>query len=113
FVHLEEMPLTPNGKVDRRALPGPDASRPALDKEYVPAHTALERMLADMWEQALGIQQVGIHDNFFELGGDSIHAAIFVNHLQERLGEYVYIVAIFDAPTIAALSDYLLRHYGE
>src|SRR6185503_2358392 len=73
----------------------------------------LEELLAEMWEEVLKIEEVGIHDNFFELGGDSIHSAIFINHLQERLGEYVYIVAIFDAPTIAGLAEYLERHYGE
>ena len=113
FVELEELPLSPNGKVDRGALPQPERSRAGLEKEYVGPRSRLEELLAEMWKEILRVEEVGMHDNFFELGGDSIHSAIFINHLQERLGEYVYIVAIFDAPTIAGLAEYLERHYGE
>jgi len=113
FVELEELPLSPNGKVDRGALPPPERSRAGLEKEYVGPRSRLEELLAEMWKEVLKLEAVGVHDNFFELGGDSIHSAIFINHLQERLGEYVYIVAIFDAPTIAGLAEYLERHYGE
>ncbi len=72
FMVVEELPLTPNGKVDRRALPPPDSTRPDLAKRYVPPSSAREELLAKIWSQVLGLEQVGIHDNFFELGGDSI-----------------------------------------
>ena len=72
FVQLEQFPLTPNGKIDRDALPEPDDNRMTLATEYVAPRTAAERILAEIWSELLHIEQVGIHDNFFELGGDSI-----------------------------------------
>src|SRR5207253_10354140 len=59
-----------------------------------------------------GIERVGVHDNFFNLGGDSMRAAIFINNLQERLGDFIYVVALFEAPTIASLAAYLIEHYA-
>nr|QEO74875.1 condensation domain-containing protein [uncultured bacterium] len=107
IVLLESMPLSPNGKIDRRALPAPDSIRPELEQELILPRTRLEQFLAQMWTTVLGVEQIGVDDNFFELGGDSIKAAVFTNRLQEELGEIVHIVAIFDAPTIATLADYL------
>ncbi|HLJ33138.1 MAG TPA: amino acid adenylation domain-containing protein, partial [Ktedonobacteraceae bacterium] len=72
FVLLEALPLTPNGKLDRRALPAPASGQPALEKSYLAPRTLVEKSLAAIWSQVLGLQKVGIHDNFFELGGDSI-----------------------------------------
>ncbi|MEP7339008.1 MAG: amino acid adenylation domain-containing protein, partial [Acidobacteriota bacterium] len=72
FVVLERLPLTHNGKLDRRALPAPGAARPALDEAPVAPRTAAEQTLVAVWAEVLGIDQVGIRDNFFELGGDSI-----------------------------------------
>ncbi len=111
FIFLDSIPLTVNGKIDRRALPEPTRIRPDLDKQYQEPTTELERQLVGLWEQSLGVDQVGINDNFFELGGDSILAAIFINKLQEVIGEYVYVVAIFDAPTVAELSEYVVANY--
>jgi len=72
FVWLEALPLLPNGKLDRRALPAPGAARPELEEHYQPPRTPEEEILAGIWSQVLGLEQVGIHDNFFALGGDSI-----------------------------------------
>jgi len=72
FVMLEALPLTPNGKVDRRSLPKPDTTRPDLEAAYTAPRTLTEKVLATIWSEVLGVEQVGIHDNFFELGGDSI-----------------------------------------
>ncbi|MEG4806698.1 amino acid adenylation domain-containing protein [Microcoleus sp. F8-D3] len=72
FVTLESLPLTPNGKVDRKALPAPDRDRPELEEAFAAPNTAIEKTLAEIWAQVLGLEQVGIDDNFFELGGDSI-----------------------------------------
>ncbi|HEX8145061.1 MAG TPA: sulfotransferase [Pyrinomonadaceae bacterium] len=113
FMTLDALPLNSNGKVDRRALPEPDRSRPQLAKEYVAPRTPLEQWLTDMLKKILGLEQIGVHDNFFELGGDSIKGAVFINRLQEALGQYVYVVAIFDAPTIAQLAVYLTENYLE
>jgi amino acid adenylation domain-containing protein len=112
YVLMEEFPLTASGKVDRRALPAPDAGRPAQGAAYLGPRDPLEQLLVDMWQAVLGLDQVGVADNFFAIGGDSIKGAILINQLQELLGEYVYVVAIFDAPTVAALADYLRQHYS-
>lgn len=72
FVMLDAIPLTSNGKIDRRALPTPEKIRLGLADTFVPPCTPIEEMLALIWSEVLGIEQIGIHDNFFELGGDSI-----------------------------------------
>ncbi|WP_442923200.1 amino acid adenylation domain-containing protein [Microcoleus sp. A6-C5] len=72
FVTLEALPLTNNGKVDRKALPAPDRDRSELEEAFTAPSTAIEKILAEIWAQVLGLEQVGIDDNFFELGGDSI-----------------------------------------
>jgi hypothetical protein len=113
FVLLDEFPITPNGKVDRRALPAPGASRPEQTQAYVAPRDRLEQFLVDLWQGTLNLQQIGVRDNFFDIGGNSLKGAILINRLQELLGEYVYVVAIFDAPTVADLADYLRRHYPE
>ncbi|HEU4324043.1 MAG TPA: sulfotransferase, partial [Roseiflexaceae bacterium] len=111
FVMLEQMPLTFSGKLDRRALPAPGATQRSLDVGFVAAETPLQQLLVELWQQTLLVDQVGIHDNFFAIGGDSIRAAIFINKLQQLLGEYLYVVALFDAPTIAQLAAYLEVNY--
>ncbi|HEY2739383.1 MAG TPA: amino acid adenylation domain-containing protein, partial [Thermoanaerobaculia bacterium] len=113
FVFLSALPLTPSGKVDRRALPAPDFERPARDKTLVAPRTPLEERLAGMWQELLRIEGIGVHDSFFELGGDSIQGAMFINRLQEELGQIVYVMALFDAPTVAAFAAYLERSYPE
>ncbi|MFF5547871.1 amino acid adenylation domain-containing protein [Streptomyces olivaceoviridis] len=103
YVTLDQLPLTPNGKVDTKALPAPDHHRPDLDTTYTPPRTDIERTLAAIWSEILGIDTVGIHDNFFELGGDSIisiqmiaRAKKFGVHLTPRL--------IFKHQTIAEIA---------
>ncbi len=113
FVLMEALPLTPNGKIDRRALPAPSTDRPELETAYAAPRTELEHFLASLWQEILGIKKIGIYDNFFELGGDSLKGAILVNRLQAELAEYVYIVALFEAPTITNLAVYLNEHYAE
>lgn len=114
IVALERLPLTSNGKLDRKALAALAADQ---DIEKVgageTARNALERLLAELWSEVLGRPVAGIDSNFFELGGDSIRAAILVNKIQDRLRSVVYVVALFEAPTIRALADYLRVHYPE
>ncbi len=112
FVELEELPLTRSGKIDHGALPAPGSARPSLAEGYVEPRTELERILAEMWEELLGLERIGARDNFFELGGDSLRAAIFVNRLQKELDEVIYVVVLFDAPTVASLAAYLGEHYA-
>ncbi|HMF57778.1 MAG TPA: amino acid adenylation domain-containing protein [Pyrinomonadaceae bacterium] len=112
FVFLEELPLTRTGKLDLQALPSPDGTRPDLAEDYIAPRTRLEWLLSEMWQEILDIERVGVHDNFFDLGGDSLRAAILINKLQERLGDFLYVVALFEAPTVASLAAYLMQHYS-
>jgi amino acid adenylation domain-containing protein/thioester reductase-like protein len=84
FVFLDALPLTPNGKVDRQALPNSNATRPELDEAFVAPRTPEEKVLAEIWNQVLGLEQVGIYDNFFALGGDSIRSIQVQSQAQER-----------------------------
>jgi len=113
FIMMDSFPLTANGKIDRRKLPEPDSTRPDLDSVYVSPNTKTEQLIANMWKEIIGLDQVGIHDNFFDLGGDSIKGAIFINKLQKLLNQIIYVVAIFEAPTIAEFIVYLKKHYSE
>ena len=101
-VHLDEMPLMPNGKVDRNALPEPrfDDAR----ESYVPPHTDTEKQLASIWADVLGVTQVGIHDDFFELGGHSLLAAQLAARINESMRVAVPLRRLFDAPTIAQVA---------
>ncbi len=109
FVVLPALPLTENGKVDRRALPAPEPAAVRRTGEPAPPRNELERVLARLWQEALGVAAVGVDDNFFELGGSSISAAVLVAHLSQALGEPVAVVAIFDAPTVAGLAERLVE----
>jgi len=80
FVVMDNLPLTPNGKVDRRALPKLNPGRPILNQAFVTPSTVVEKQLAEIWHQVLGIESVGSHDNFFELGGDSLLAVQMLWH---------------------------------
>ena len=111
FVFLGSLPLTANGKLDFRALPAPDGSRPELAKAYAVPETPLERFLAGLWQSVLSLDQVGRHDDFFELGGNSLSGAMLINRLQEELGEIVHVVAIFDAPSVSRMAAYLTAGY--
>lgn len=103
FVTLDELPLTPSGKVDRKALPAPDQSRPDLDRAFVAARTAAEDVLTEIWSQVLGVEQIGIHDNFFELGGDSILSIQIINKAS-RTGLHFTPRQLFQHQTIATLA---------
>jgi amino acid adenylation domain-containing protein len=105
FVFLDHLPLTANGKVDRRALAqtGPSAS------EFAPPQTPLQRKLAEVWQTVLGIERVGLEDNFFDLGGHSLMAIRLANRLSEIADQRVGVSLIFRAPTIAQLA----KEFGE
>jgi amino acid adenylation domain-containing protein len=113
FVVLPELPRMPNGKVDRRALPAPDRARAAAQETYVAPRTALEHFLAETLQTVLGLDRIGVHDNFFELGMDSLEGAVVINKLQEKLGQVLFVVALYDAPTVAEMVVYLSKNYAE
>ncbi|HET6763429.1 MAG TPA: condensation domain-containing protein, partial [Longimicrobiaceae bacterium] len=103
FVVLRELPRTPNGKVDRRALPAPHGAGRA-GGEYVPPRNETETALAAIWREVLGVERVGVHDSFFDLGGHSLKATQVVSRVREALGTALPIRAIFEAPTLAELA---------
>ncbi len=113
WVYLDAFPLTPNGKIDRGALPPPERGRPDLEQAFVPPGSPLERHLARYWRSLLNLDEVGIHDRFFELGGTSIKAIQFIGRLSHELGVTIPIVRFFQAPTIARFSRLLIDEYGE
>jgi non-ribosomal peptide synthase protein (TIGR01720 family) len=108
FLELAAIPVTPNGKVDRRALPEVQAER-QLSESFVAPRSALESQIAAVWREVLGIQQVGIRDNFFDLGGHSLLLMKVHANLLETLGRELPIVALFEHPTIEALARHLDR----
>ncbi len=113
FVRVDDLPRTPNGKTDRRALPVPEQKRPELEQSYTPPGDDLERHLAKRWSELLMLDRVGVHDPFFELGGDSIQAAEFINELQQLLGEQIFIITVFENPTVAEYGAFLKREYAD
>ncbi|MEW5928183.1 MAG: non-ribosomal peptide synthase/polyketide synthase, partial [Gemmatimonadota bacterium] len=103
FVALDRLPRTPNGKLDRRALPAPDAARPAGERAPAPPRTPVEAALAGVWAEVLRVERVGVHDNFFESGGDSI-LAIQVVARAARAGVRVTPRQVFQHQTVAELA---------
>jgi hypothetical protein len=104
-VSLETLPLTTNGKVDRRALPPPDRDRPTLEETFVAPRTPVEEALAGIWADVLGLTQVGIHDNFFALGGHSLLASQVLSRLRHRFQVELPLRVLFEAPTLVGLAS--------
>ena len=113
FVILETLPLLPNGKVDRHSLPAPDQTRPELAATYQPPQTEVEKIIAQIWQEALHVHEVGIHDNFFELGGHSLLLLQIHNQLQKRFQQSLSILELFRYPTISSLAKYLSQEQNE
>jgi amino acid adenylation domain-containing protein len=104
FVAMDALPQSPNGKVDRAALPAPADPRPAAASR---PQSGVERRIAAVWQEVLGIESVGLDDNFFEIGGHSMLVARMQERLRAELGREVTIVELFQFPTIAALAAHL------
>ncbi len=100
FVFLAQMPLTPNGKLDRKGLPEPDASQ--MQQHYVAPQTELEQQIAAIWADVLRLPQVGLNDNFFEVGGHSLLAIQITSRVQAELGLEVPLVEVFQTETLRA-----------
>jgi hypothetical protein len=110
MVFLEALPVTGIGKVDRRALPAPESTRPDLEAAYRAPRGPLEALLAGIWQQLLGIEPVGIDDSFFDLGGNSLIATRLLMHAREIFGVEAPLPRFFEAPTIAGLAALLVCH---
>jgi amino acid adenylation domain-containing protein len=104
FVVLDKMPLTPNGKVDRRALPPPVWGRVDGDEGYVAPRNEVEEALVELWKEILRVQRVGAFDNFFELGGHSLLATQLVSRIQQTFEIDLKLRNLFEAPTLAELA---------
>jgi aspartate racemase len=111
FVKLETMPLTPNGKVDRRSLPAPSASDTADTQGLTAPKDALESQLVRIWESILGKSPIGVRQSFFDLGGHSLLAVRLMHRLEQAFGKRMPITVLFQAPTIEHMAD-LLRTKG-
>ena len=105
FVMLKALPLLPNGKVDRQALPEPEAVRPELEQEFVAPRTPVEELLAGIWSQVLNIESIGVNDNFFELGGHSLLVTQIVTRARAAFKIDLPLRSIFDHQTIAELAE--------
>jgi amino acid adenylation domain-containing protein len=103
FMLVDAWPLTPNGKLDRQALPLPPQIIPGLEKDFVAPDTVAEKILAGLWAEVLNLEQVGIHDNFFELGGDSLHTIRVVARANQA-GLHITSRQLFQYQTIAELA---------
>jgi acyl carrier protein len=108
FVQLDALPRTPNGKVDRRALPGVEKVRPELEQAFVPLRSEIERRIAVVWQEVLGIDTIGAHDNFFDLGGNSLLLAKMRARLHTTTGVDIPTVELFRHPTVAMLARFLV-----
>lgn len=109
FVFLDAFPLTANKKIDVRALPQPEMSSHTAGKPYVAPHNGMEVQLTALWQQVLGMQEVGVHDNFFDLGGHSLKAAQLFYQLELVFGKQLPLATLFQAPTIAELGSVLTK----
>jgi surfactin family lipopeptide synthetase C len=112
LVLVEELPLLPNGKVDRSALPEPQKEIAERSMDFSPPKTPVEQALAQIWQDVLKVQQVGIHDNFFDLGGHSLRAAQVAARARDLLHVELPLRALFETPTVEELAQWveLLRN---
>jgi non-ribosomal peptide synthetase component F len=109
YVFLDSLPLTTNGKVDRKALPKPDTIRPNLEETFVAPTGAVESALAEIWAQVLGLERVGVHDNFFDLGGHSLSLMQLHGKLNEKFQTDISLAELFEYSTVYAQAKWLSK----
>ncbi|MEM7591063.1 MAG: alpha/beta fold hydrolase [Cyanobacteria bacterium P01_A01_bin.83] len=105
FVFLNTMPLTPNGKIDRRALPVPDHSNQETSNTFVVPQDKLESHLIQIWSQVLNIKPIGVRDNFFELGGNSLQAVSLFAQIEKQFGKKLPLATLFQSGTVAEIAQ--------
>ena len=108
FVALDALPVAPNGKVDRRALPAPDGARPELATPFIAPRTSAEELLAGLWAEILGLERVGVHDDFLALGGDSLLATRLASRIRDTLQLDLSLPLLLKAPTVAEQATAIL-----
>lgn len=109
FVPLASLPLTANGKIDRRRLSDLSKTSHKIDDNFVAPRTQLEEELAGLWADILNVERVGINDNFFDLGGHSLLATRLIFRLREHFNVELPLRALFEAPTIAAIAPVIVQ----
>lgn len=102
FVSLNALPLNPSGKIDRRALPAPDAAR---SEELIAPRTSVEEVLVKIWRDVLEVEQIGVEDNFFELGGHSLLMAQVMSRVHDTLQLEIPLRTLLEAPTVSGLAE--------
>jgi amino acid adenylation domain-containing protein len=107
FIRVDKIPLTPHGKVDRKALPEPDSTHIPVKQTYAAPGTDMEKMVADAWKEVLKLDKVGINDSFFDLGGNSLDFIKVKTKLKIMIGREVPVVDMFRYPTVSLLANYL------
>lgn len=107
FISMEKFPLTPNNKIDRKALPPPNTERPEIRSLFIPPSTEVEKKIVQAWKNVLTIDKIGINDNFFDLGGNSILIMQLAGTLKNYFSNKIDILQLFQYPTIKQLSEFL------
>ncbi|MCB2411215.1 non-ribosomal peptide synthetase, partial [Hymenobacter lucidus] len=110
YVQLEQFPLTPNGKVDKKKLPDPKGAGMATGVPYEAPRTETEAKFAQIWQQILEKEKVGIHDKFFELGGDSIKILRMLSEVKKELDLHIPVADVYKYTSIAELTDHVLQN---
>jgi acyl carrier protein len=105
WVKLDDMPLTPNGKIHRQGLPAAAQGKLVDERTLAPPRTPVEQVLVDIWAEVLDVDAVGIHDNFFKIGGHSLLVAQLLSRLRESFQIELPLRAFFEAPTVAELAE--------
>lgn len=113
FVTMDAFPFTPNKKIDRKMLPAPDQSASASSTNHEPPATDLQERIAEIWQELLNVNNVGVKDNFFDLGGHSLLTVQVHRRLGELVDHQLSITDMFRYPTIQSLAEVLNRKAGE
>ncbi|NIM15441.1 MAG: non-ribosomal peptide synthetase, partial [Candidatus Aminicenantes bacterium] len=109
FIKIHEIPVTPNGKIDRKALAKAEGAQLKLGSAYVAPETNIERTVVDTWKEILQLDQVGVEDNFFDLGGTSLKVIMTMSKLKVSLEREIPVVAMFRYPTVRSMAHFLSR----
>jgi len=107
FCIIEQMPLTPSGKIDRKSLPEETLSRFRTNTMYVEPQSDLQKAIAGVWKETLQINEVDVDENFFDIGGDSLSIVFVANRLSDLLGQRISVVTLFEYPTLKSLAEHL------
>src|SRR5205807_2425596 len=110
FVMMDALPLTSNGKIDRKALPAPELG--SRRQSFVPPRNPVEQFLAQIWREVLGVEQIGVNDDFFAMGGHSLHATQVAARIRDSFAVEIPLRKLFEATTIAQLAALIVPENG-